>query len=62
MRSTSSTINIVQLVSALAVIAIGTGLVMAIDLVLPGLTDSGLQQNAVRLGVFGVILYAPGWR
>jgi hypothetical protein len=49
MRSTSSTINIVQLVSALAVIAI--------DLVLPELTDSGLQQNAVRLAVFGVILY-----
>jgi hypothetical protein len=57
MRSTSSTINIVQLVSALAVIAIGTGLVMAIDLVLPELTDSGLEQNAVRLAVFGVILY-----
>src|SRR5437870_10852201 len=57
MRSTASTPSVAQLIGALALVALGTALVMATDLFLPNVTQRGLQQNAVRLAVLAVILY-----
>jgi hypothetical protein len=56
MRSTASTPRVIQLVGAFALAALGTALLMATDLLLPDVTQSGLQQNAVRLTVLAVIL------
>jgi hypothetical protein len=57
MRSTASTPRVVQLVGASALAVLGTALLMATDLLVPEVTQSGLQQNAVRLTVLAVMLY-----
>ena len=57
MRSTASTPSFAQLFGAFALAALGTALLMATDLLLPNVTQSGLQQNAVRLAILAVILY-----
>ena len=57
MRSTATTRSVAQLFGAFALVALGTALVMATDLLLPNVTQSGLQQNAVRLAVLAVLLY-----
>jgi hypothetical protein len=57
MRSTASTPSAARLVGAFALATLGTALLMATDLLLPNVTQSGLQQNAVRLAVLAVILY-----
>ncbi len=56
MRSTATTRSVAQLFGAFALVALGTALVMATDLLLPNVTESGLQQNAVRLAVLAVLL------
>jgi hypothetical protein len=53
MRPTASTPSVAQLFGALALVALGTALVMATDLLLPNVTQSGMQENAVRLAVPG---------
>ena len=57
MRSTGTTRSVAQLFGAFALVALGTALVMATDLLLPNVTQSGLQPNAVRLAVLAVLLY-----
>jgi hypothetical protein len=42
MRSTASTRSVAQLFGAFALVALGTALVMATDLLLPNVTQSGL--------------------
>jgi hypothetical protein len=56
MRSTASTPSLARLFGAFALAALGTALLMAIDLLLPDATQSGLQQNAARLAILAVIL------
>jgi hypothetical protein len=57
MRSTTSTPSLALLCGAFALAALGTALLMATDLLLPNVTQSGLQQNAARLAILAAILY-----
>lgn len=57
MRATAATPGVPKLAGVFAVVALGTAAVMITDLVSPSVTQSGLQQNAVRLGVLAVLLY-----
>ena len=61
MRSTTSSPSVAQLFGAFALVALGTALVMVTDLLVPDITQTGLQQNAVRLSIVAVILYGA-WR
>ena len=45
MRPTASTPSVAQLFGAFALVALGTALVMATDLLLPNVTQSGLQET-----------------
>jgi hypothetical protein len=56
-RTTAATPSIPKLVGVLAIVALGTAAVIIADLFSPGVTQSGLQQNAVRLSVLAVLLY-----
>src|SRR5919204_6212070 len=57
MRSTASTPRLAQLFGAFALAVLGTALLMATDLLLPDVTQTGVQQNAARLAILAVILY-----
>ena len=57
MPATAATPSVPKLVGFFAVVALGTAAVMITDLSSPSVTQSGLQQNAVRLGVLAVLLY-----
>ena len=57
MRSSASTPSADRLFGAFALATLGTALLMATDLLLPDITQTGLQQNAVRLSILAVVLY-----
>lgn len=57
MRGTAATPSVPKLVGVFVVVVLGTAAVMWTDLLSPSDTQSGLQQNAVRLGVLAVLLY-----
>jgi hypothetical protein len=60
MRSTASTPSVARLLGAFALVALGTALLMATDLLLPNVTQSGLQQNAVRLPAISAVPAGAG--
>jgi hypothetical protein len=57
MRATGATPSVPKLLGVFAVVALGTAVVVVTDVLSPSVTQSGLQQNAVRLGVLAVLLY-----
>jgi hypothetical protein len=57
MRSAASTPSLARLCGAFALAALATALLMATELLLPNVSQSGLQQNAARLAILAGILY-----
>jgi hypothetical protein len=57
LRASTAAPRISRLAGVLALAVLGTAAVMVTDLGLPGVVQSGLQQNSVRLGVVAALVY-----